>query len=133
MASGPPKTSFRGAYAKSILGKHLLHKYNQRRNQKDDEHAGLPKAPPFPPGFAQQEPYAGRICIVGAGACGLYLAMMLRFLGFEHVDILEATDRVGGRCYTQQLPGEKPEDVNANHNYYDVGAMRIPDIPWMQQ
>lgn len=72
-------------------------------------------------------PYTGRICIVGAGACGLYLAMMLKYLDYGKVDILEASDRVGGRLFTYPRPGD-----TAAHSYYDVGAMRIPDIPWMQ-
>ncbi len=54
--------------------------------------------------------------------------MMLKFLGATNVDILEATDRVGGRCYTHHFSSS-----SEHHDYYDVGAMRIPDIPWMQQ
>ena len=38
----------------------------------------------------------GRIGIVGAGATGLYAALILQDLGIEY-EILEATDRVGGR------------------------------------
>jgi heterodisulfide reductase subunit A-like polyferredoxin len=42
--------------------------------------------------------------ILGGGMAGLYAAMMLaqRKIPFQ---ILEATDRVGGRCYTYNFPG----------------------------
>ena len=57
----------------------------------------------------------------------VYTAMMLKYLGATNFDILEANDRIGGRCYTQALSGD-----SKYHNYYDVGAMRIPEVPWMQ-
>ena len=74
-------------------------------------------------------PVQGKICIVGAGACGLYLALMLRYLGFSDFDIMESSDRVGGRCYTHKFT----DDAQCPHNYYDVGAMRIPDIDAMKR
>ena len=39
-------------------------------------------------------------------------------------EILEADNRVGGRVYTHKFS-------DAPHDYYDVGAMRFPDIPIM--
>ncbi|KAH6688323.1 L-amino acid oxidase [Plectosphaerella plurivora] len=71
--------------------------------------------------------YDKRVCIVGAGAAGLYTAMMLKWLGITNVDIIEAADHVGGRCYTYKFTDPTP----CTHNYYDVGAMRFPDIPSM--
>ncbi|KAM0283393.1 hypothetical protein ACHAQH_002516 [Verticillium albo-atrum] len=71
--------------------------------------------------------YDGRICIVGAGAASLYIAMMLKYLGITNVDILEASDHAGGRCATYTFTDPTP----CTHNYYDMGAMRIPDIPGM--
>ncbi len=122
----PPKISARAAYAQHILKHYLLKGLGKSELPKlelipknDD---GTPVTP------AADPPYTGRICIIGAGACGLYLAMMLKYLGFGNVDILEATDRVGGRCFTYPKPGD-----TGTHSYYDVGAMRIPDIPWMKQ
>lgn len=120
-----PRTSLRAAYAKHILNKHLLAKLN---DVSPEHHHVLPGAPKVPDKVGDEGPYQGRVCIIGAGAAGLYTAMMLKFLGATNVEILEATNRVGGRCYTQALSGG-----NEYHNYYDVGAMRIPDIPWMQQ
>ena len=70
-----------------------------------------------------------KICIVGAGACGLYLALMLRYLGFSNFDVLESSQRVGGRCYTHKFT----DDPQCPHNYYDIGAMRIPKIDAMKR
>ena len=39
-------------------------------------------------------------------------------------EVLEADDRMGGRIYTHRFS-------NAKHDYYDVGAMRFPDITIM--
>ena len=118
-------TSVRAAYAKHTLHNHLLAKLNKTSDQ---HHDVLPAAPSLPHESDDSHPYQGRVCIIGAGAAGLYTAMMLKYLGATNVDILEANDRIGGRCYTQALSGD-----SKFHNYYDVGAMRIPDIPWMQQ
>ena len=68
-----------------------------------------------------------RICIVGAGITGLFIAMILdslRIPGLEY-DILEASDRSGGRIYSHYF-----SDVP--HEYYDIGAMRFPDIEIMR-
>ncbi len=119
-----PRTSLRAAYTKHILNKHLLTKLN---DASPGRHDVLPIAPKLRDNLQDQTPYQGRICIIGAGAAGLYLAMMLKFLGITNVDILEANNRVGGRCYTKYLDGN-----GYPHNYYDIGAMRIPGIPWMQ-
>ncbi|OJA12776.1 hypothetical protein AZE42_07909, partial [Rhizopogon vesiculosus] len=54
-------------------------------------------------------------CIIGAGAAGLYTAIILKELGIPF-DILEASDRVGGRMYTHRFS-------DAPNDYYDVGAM----------
>lgn len=120
-----PRASFRAAYAKHILNKHLLTKLN---NASPEHHSALPAAPKGPDKIEDEGPYQGRVCIIGAGAAGLYTAMMLKYLGATNIDILEASDRVGGRCYTQPLSGD-----DEYHNYYDVGAMRIPETPWMLQ
>lgn len=68
-----------------------------------------------------------KVCIVGAGASGLYLAHLLTKASIPY-DMLEASDRVGGRVYTYDFPS----DPTTAHNYYDVGAMRIPDVPAMK-
>lgn len=117
--------SARAAYAQHALRRYILKKTGRSElpELKLTPHKGELSGEP-----AADPPYTGRICIVGAGACGLYLAMMLKYLGYGNVDILEASDRVGGRCFTYPKPGD-----TETHSYYDVGAMRIPDIPWMSQ
>ena len=60
--------------------------------------------------------------IVGAGMAGLYSALLLQ----QHVPgvnlkLFEANDRVGGRVFTHKFSTEP-------HQYYDTGAMRIPDV-----
>lgn len=75
------------------------------------------------------------ICIIGAGVAGLRTAMQLDRLGLQY-EIIEASDRHGGRVYTYHFEGkenhdpEKPEDCKF-HDYYDVGAMRFPRIKVM--
>ncbi|TPX12414.1 uncharacterized protein E0L32_006826 [Thyridium curvatum] len=69
-----------------------------------------------------------RVCIVGAGIAGLYISMILDDLNIPGLtyDILEANSRVGGRVYTHHF-SKMP------HDYYDIGAMRYPDIPSMHR
>ena len=42
-------------------------------------------------------------------------------------DILEGSDRIGGRVYTHYFSKERP------HDYYDVGAMRFPNVKIMEK
>jgi monoamine oxidase len=70
-----------------------------------------------------------RVCIVGAGIAGLYIAMILDDLKIPNLeyDILEGSDRIGGRIWTYRFGDDH------KHDYYDVGAMRYPDIPTMKR
>ena len=43
--------------------------------------------------------------------------------------IIEARERVGGRLFTHTFPDE----TGASYNYYDVGAMRFPQINSMRR
>ncbi|KAJ2916960.1 hypothetical protein MD484_g3434, partial [Candolleomyces efflorescens] len=89
------------------------------------------------------------IGIVGAGAAGLYAAMILDDLGIKY-EILEGSDRPGGRILThhfEDASGDvKPwnyfvglliilcppiELIGATCLAQDIGAMRYPDIPIM--
>lgn len=69
-----------------------------------------------------------KVCIVGAGVAGLYIAMILDDLKIPNLDydILEGSQRVGGRIFTYKFS----EGI---HDYYDIGAMRYPDIPTMKR
>ncbi|CAE6481563.1 unnamed protein product [Rhizoctonia solani] len=107
--------SRRGAYAKKILKKYLR-EAGQHEIFKPLESGARISTP-------------AKIGIVGAGIAGLYTALMLDWLDdpdFTY-DILEANpDRVGGRLYTHHF------DKKKKYEYYDVGAMRFPDLPWMK-
>ena len=64
-----------------------------------------------------------RVSITGAGMAGLYIAMILDDLqvpGLKY-DLLEASDRVGGRVFTHYFS-------ETTHDYYDIGAMRFPQV-----
>jgi hypothetical protein len=71
-------------------------------------------------------PQQRKLCIVGAGITGLYIALILDTLEIKNVsvDFFEASDRIGGRCFTYEF-SKRP------HEYYDVGAMRFPEIDVM--
>ncbi|KAA1477082.1 FAD/NAD(P)-binding domain-containing protein [Dentipellis sp. KUC8613] len=76
------------------------------------------------------------VCIIGAGVAGLYAAMILQDLGIEY-KILEASERIGGRVYTHRFNGQAGYEAKVNtpprYDYYDVGAMRFPQIPFMSR
>ena len=76
------------------------------------------------------------ICIIGAGIAGLYTALILDDLGIQY-EILEASDRVGGRLLTHRFNGEvgyaAERDTPERYDYFDVGAMRFPDTPFMNR
>ncbi|KAM0795456.1 hypothetical protein BDR22DRAFT_796700, partial [Usnea florida] len=74
-----------------------------------------------------------KVGIIGAGVAGLFTAMIFDYLNDEYqtnveYEIIECNskDRLGGRLYTHYFS-------DAEHDYYDVGAMRFPDIPTMKQ
>ena len=80
--------------------------------------------------FSEGEEHPPRkICIVGSGMAGLYIAMILDDLKIPNLtyEILEANTRVGGRIYTHYFDRSKP------HDYCDIGAMRFPEIPIMDR
>ena len=121
-----PETSIRAAYAKKVLHREIFSKFLSK-NPNHHPSAGLPPPPKVP--SVDRDVLSDRICIVGAGTCSLYMAMALKYLGFTNVDIIEATGSVGGRCFTWP----KAEDSRQiDHDYYDIGAMRIPPLPWMK-
>ncbi|KAI9660582.1 MAG: hypothetical protein M1821_009934 [Bathelium mastoideum] len=127
MSEQPP--SLRAAYAKSVLHRHLEQKYNAVNGL--DGHQRLPPKhiDKFPAdGPSPRPPSDTPICIVGAGAAGLAVAIFLQQCGFTNIDIYEATANRGGRCYSYTFQN----GPDCPHDYYDVGAMRIPQIQTMQ-
>lgn len=71
-------------------------------------------------------PLNSKVSIIGAGIAGLYIAMLLQDLQIPNLsyEILEADSRIGGRVYTHRFSDQKDD-------YYDVGAMRFPKLPFM--
>jgi NADPH-dependent 2,4-dienoyl-CoA reductase/sulfur reductase-like enzyme len=118
----------RVAYAKHLLHKHLADRgADFKKNVSFSKPSREGKRPDADLSHGPEKDKV-RIAIVGAGATGLYLAMLLKSRKYNNVDIYEASDRIGGRCYTYNFP----DDKDCPHNYYDIGAMRIPQIPAMQ-
>lgn len=82
--------------------------------------------PPGPPASpcdrnCQSRPPRLKVGIIGAGAAGLYSALLLQSLGIEF-EILEADGRAGGRIHTHYFDVESwkkstPQDA-AYYNYY---------------
>ena len=117
------RSTFRAAYAKAILHEHLRKKYSRLHGH--DVHALPPlKRKLLPGGPDAATDYSQSICIVGAGPSGLSTAVMLQYIGFASITVVEASNRIGGRTYTYTFQ----ENTPCGHNYYDVGAMRIPEI-----
>lgn len=84
--------------------------------------------------FSELPPVKGsqRVVILGGGLAGLSAAYELGKLGY-HCTVLEARDRVGGRCYTIRR-GTRATDTRGETQvcsfepgqYYNPGPMRIP-------
>lgn len=79
-----------------------------------------------PPSDSRPNPFDKPVCIIGAGAAGLYTAMILDDFGIKY-EILEASGRTGGRIFTKKLEA----GATGLHEYFDVGAMRFPNISMM--
>lgn len=95
-----------GLYGKNLTEEHLATKLNV---------PGRTTIPPaLPTNFAQSIADDSRVLkavgILGAGVGGLYAAMMLHSLGIPF-EILEASNRTGGRVFTYQFSDKK-------HDYY---------------
>ncbi|KAJ4466003.1 L-amino acid oxidase [Lentinula aciculospora] len=69
------------------------------------------------------------IAIIGAGAAGLYTAMILDSLGIKY-EILEGSGRHGGRILTHTFTNELRDTP---YQYFECGAMRFPDIFLMRR
>ncbi|KAI6355375.1 hypothetical protein MCOR25_008216 [Pyricularia grisea] len=62
-----------------------------------------------------------RIAIAGAGMAGLMSYLVLSQAGFTNLDLIEGSDRIGGRVQTEYLSGG-PFD----YSYQEMGPMRFP-------
>lgn len=137
-----PQPSFRAQYARRLIREKIYRELVKRHGlQRDvpyipgdflegpDEH--VPSGPYDLPrdvsdgSLRAPDRRSFKFCIIGAGAAGLFLAMILSEAHIPY-DLLEASDRVGGRMYTKEFS-------KRIHDYYDIGAMRYPDIPPMKK
>lgn len=59
-------------------------------------------------------PRDSRIVVVGAGAAGLCAAWYLKSAGFSHVQLLEKSQRIGGKCWSLTVDGQS-FDLGANY------------------
>ena len=102
----------------------------------DEKH--IPLLPDTPIEASHNEPLT--VAIVGAGCAGLFVPMIFNKLSAilkekqlpnlsVSCEIFEASEesRLGGRVYTHKFSQGGP------HDYYDVGAMRFPQIPIMER
>lgn len=139
-----PNDSFRSQWARHVVRERLapeleiLHKSHPNLFVPQDGQSftpdKLPKDPAYdkhgnlPQGGTDDASTPRKVCIIGAGVAGLYIAKMLDDLDIPNLsyDILESSDRIGGRIFTYNF-----SDVP--HDYYDIGAMRYPDIPIMKR
>ncbi|OTA99141.1 hypothetical protein M426DRAFT_68361 [Hypoxylon sp. CI-4A] len=143
MSTVSPTPDIRGQWANRLIRETLAKEYNVLARQgklgelpvgsAPYSHHNLPSPPPLrhvpPVGRGKEQlPTQHKICIVGAGISGLYIAMILEDLKIPDLkyEILEAGDRIGGRVYTHHFSEKK-------HDYYDIGAMRFPKIPIMER
>jgi hypothetical protein len=129
--------SFRAQWARRLVRSKLSKQVNYHSGN-DLLHRGIPGQTPLastprqlPQNFDLPEvnfDKGTKVCIIGAGAAGLYIAMILDDLAIPNLsyDILEADDRVGGRMKTHYFS-------DTEHDYYDIGAMRFPQIPIMDR
>jgi len=77
------------------------------------------KEKPAPKPSAPRAGDSNVVGIMGAGVGGLYTAIMLQSLDVPF-EIIEASDRVGGRLFTHKF------EKGGDYDYFDVGAMRYP-------
>ena len=74
-------------------------------------------------GIAQARRAEHRICIIGAGVTGLTAARELLRCGFQHITLIEKSQRIGGRHMTIVDPGPGDREPSTP---FEMGAMRMP-------
>ncbi|KAF8547023.1 amine oxidase [Imleria badia] len=102
----------------AFYGRNIIQDYHTRLRAKLSVKAGQSDSFDVPDDELRFLP-ENRVGILGAGIGGLYTALILDSLDIEY-EILEASDRTGGRMFTYKFPG------GGRYDYYDAGAMRFP-------
>ncbi|MCJ1398153.1 hypothetical protein MMC11_001350 [Xylographa trunciseda] len=131
--------SVRDQWARYHVNQALIKTYNKFRPSPGsgpgrplEGHDELPEPPRLDFPISPPTDTPPKICIIGAGAAGLFAALLFDYLnetvaGFKvQYDIFESGATVGGRLYTYNFS-------ETAHDYYDVGAMRFPDNKIMQR
>jgi hypothetical protein len=125
--------NLRAAYGKSILHEALYDKY---KHIVPKPKPSLPAQPPLLREGPEPDFEPGPVCIIGAGAAGLAAAIVMvdgteaAGVPFKNIEILEASGSAGGRVFSYSFTDSQNPAI---HNYYDVGAMRLPDITTQQR
>jgi NADPH-dependent 2,4-dienoyl-CoA reductase/sulfur reductase-like enzyme len=88
----PPKS------IRVLYGQTIIQQYHESKGI--GEHTPLPTTPTM--NVPADNALIAPICIIGAGVAGLYAAMMLDYLDLRY-EVLEASERVGGRLFTKSL------------------------------
>ena len=84
------------------------------------KHPGVPTAPTPAPPTPKPEPLPQHpVCILGAGAAGLYIAMILDDLDIDY-ELMEGSGRTGGRLYTHKFPKN-----TGDYQYYVINTFVI--------
>lgn len=103
----PSKNNIPNVYA--YRGRHLLSRYQERHKDVVPHHnlSDLKQV------LHNQDPSVLPVCIIGAGAAGLYTAMIFESLkiNYQIVDA-DTRERVGGRLFTYYFPG------GGDYDYY---------------
>lgn len=135
-----PPTAARDYWARYHVDQALKKTYNKLAPQLGSGPGGVPplgdtdKLPSPPPlHLPPHHPKAPlKVCIIGAGAAGLFTALLIDHLNATvptfnvQYDIFESQAAVGGRLYTYNFS-------STPHDYYDVGAMRFPENDIMRR
>jgi NAD(P)-binding Rossmann-like domain len=62
------------------------------------------------------------IAIIGAGVSGLLFAVKLKGLGYKNIEILESTERYGGKTHTITMDGPYPPNSPLQPTYCELGT-----------
>ena len=107
----------------------------QKSNKKDIQpDSEISKSPVYPiveegqySNYKREMKHTPRIIIVGAGLAGLTCAYRLKQAGIL-ATIYEATDRVGGRCWTRRGTFKENQIVERGGEFINTGHMEIRNL-----
>lgn len=105
-------------YGRNLINEHVI-ALRKEINEKKGTIIGLPRDGfPLPPSTVSQDAAREdfKVGILGAGVGGLYAALILDSLDIKY-EIIEASERTGGRLYTHRF--KKPDGSDGDkYDYY---------------